>query len=327
MRMPPMGTGYSAADIAVAVVSYNTRDLLDRCVRSALAEGPASVVVVDNASSDGSAEHIRTHHPDVTVVANAHNVGYGAAANQALRHATAPLVLLLNADTELQAGCLAALAAFCSAEPRAGIVAPAIVNRTGEREPSVFPLPGSMAWLVENAPLAAVARRVPALRDRSVSLRELTTPQPVPWVMGCALLLRSDCMREVGGFDEDFFMYFEEVDLCHRVAEAGWRVFFTPDATVMHVGGASTSQVRTEMLVHHFRSTMRYYHRHHAGARLAFWVAAMRLKRVALLARDSARLLVEREPATRSRLVQQRDAWRESLRLDGREWRSPGPVR
>lgn len=105
-----------------------------------------------------------------------------------------------------------------------------------------------------------------------MSLRHADGPRRVPWVLGCAMLLRREALQTVGGFDEGYFMYYEEVDLCRRITDAGWEVHHTPEAQVMHVGGASTSQLRTIMMIRHFESTMRYYYRHYSGARLAFWV-------------------------------------------------------
>lgn len=299
----------TAAEVSVAVVNYNTRELLARCLETVFSEGASNVVVVDNASADGSAPYVRDRFPGVQLIENKANLGYGAAANQAVQHTSQPFVLLLNADTELQPGCVAALATHAGGSPRAGIVAPAIVTTGGTRERSYFPFPGTLDWLLENEPLAPLVRRLPPLKRRSVSFQPADSPRPVPWVMGCAMLLRREAVESMGGFDESYFMYYEEVDLCRRMADAGWEVHFTPAARVTHVGGASTSQYRTEMLIRHFQSTLQYYSRHYSGLRLGFWLAAMHLKRVALLARDSARLLKESDPVERRILEDQRKAW------------------
>ena len=221
-----------AADVAVAIVNYNTCDLLDQCLRSLATERPATIVVVDNGSPDGSAALVRERFGDVRLIANATNVGYGAAANQAIRCTSAPLVLLLNADTEVQPGCIEALAQAARRFPRAGVIAPAILNRSGRAEPSYFPFPGTLAWLLENEPLAPLVRRVPTLKRRSISFQPPLMDRPVPWALGCAILLRRDALEAVGGFDESYFMYYEEVDLCHRITQAGWDVHFTADARV-----------------------------------------------------------------------------------------------
>lgn len=306
--MPLTDDQFTAADVTVAIVSYNTRQLLERCIQSAIAEAPHGVLVIDNASTDDSVAAVRRGFPSIGLLENAVNTGYGAAINQALGATTTPLLFVLNADTEVQPGCLAALAAAASRSPKAGIIAPAIVNRRGVPEISVFPFPGTVGWLLENKPLAGIVRRIPPLARRSVSLRTSSTARPVPWVLGAAMLLRRDCMRAIEGFDEDFFMYYEEVDLCRRASDAGWQVLFEPSGVVMHVGGASTGQQRTIMAIRRFESSLRYYHRYFSGPKLVLWLSALHLKRSLMLARASAQLLVERDPTERHRLLQQRSA-------------------
>lgn len=308
---PPLNQ--KAADVTIAVVSHNTRDLLERCLLSIAALGARETIVIDNASPDGSAEHIRTRFPDVRVIANTHNRGYGAAANQALQTARTPLVLLLNADTELRADCVQTLAREAARFPRAGILAPLILDPTGKPEPSCFPFPGTMDWLLENEPVATIVRRVPRLLARTVSLTPASATRPVPWVLGCALLLRREALDAIRGFDEKYFMYYEEVDLCRRIWDAGWEVRIVPDARVTHVGGASTSQYRAAMLIRHFESTLQYYRRNVSGTRLAFWLTLLWTKRVGLLLRDSALLVVKRDPDVRERLRDQRRAWLANL--------------
>lgn len=312
------------ASLAVAIISHNTCQLLERCLKSVIADGAAEIVVVDNASDDGSAEMVRRRFPQVQLIANQSNNGYGAAANQAVRNANSSLVLLLNADTELKSGCLAALTEEAAGIPRAGVIAPAILDANGEPEPSCFPFPGTLGWLLENQPIAMVTRRIPAFVSRSVTFRQHDRTNEVPWVTGCAMLLRREAMEGVGGFDENYFMYFEEVDLCHRMSRAGWGVFFAPSAQVSHVGGASTSQYRGAMLISHFESTLQFHRQHYSGLRLAFWIALLRTKRAALLLRDSALLSMTRDSETRARLREQRRAWLAGL---GVEHAAPRPAK
>ena len=311
--MAVSANGRRSADVSVVIVNYNTREHLDECLRTVLAERPAEVVVVDNASPDGSAAMVRERYPTVRVLANDRNLGYGAAANVALRSTAAPFVLLLNADTRVGRGAIEKLAKHGRRHARAAVIAPAILDAAGQRHASYFPFPGTLAWLLENAPLSWVVRRVPALVRRSVSLRQPDRPCRVPWVLGCAMLLRRDALAEVGGFDERYFLYFEEVDLCQRLAERGWEVHFAPGARVRHDGGASTSQQRTAALIRHYDSTLIYYRRYYHGARLAFWESAIHVKRLALLARDSARLVTKGDPSERRSLEEQREAWLDAI--------------
>ena len=301
--------------IAVAVVSYNTRELLRACLASAIADGAAEVVVVDNASTDGSPAMVRADFPGVALVDDRGNLGYGAASNVALAHCTAEHVLLLNADTVVHPGALETLRLYLDAHPGVGMAGPLLLDPDGTTQASVFPFPGTLGWLVENDPVAPLAGLVPPLRRRMLRFAPPAAPAAVPWVLGAALAIRRAAFDAVHGFDPSFFMYFEEVDLARRLASAGWETHVVPTARVTHVGGASTSQVRVGMLVQHFRSTNHFYRRHYRGPRLAAWLAVMRAKMLLRIARDAAALAVRpaERPMRRERLV----AWRAALR-DGR---------
>lgn len=298
--------------LAVAVVSYNTRELLRACLASARADGAAELVVVDNGSSDGSPAMVRDHFPEAALVDDAGNVGYGAAANIAVARCAAEHVLLLNADTVVHAGALDTLRRHLDAHPRVGMAGPLLLNPDGSTQASAFPFPGTLGWLVENEPVAPLAGLVPPLRRRLLRFAPPTAPAAVPWVLGAALAIRRTAFDAVGGFDPSFFMYFEEVDLALRLAAAGWETHLVPTARVTHLGGASTSQARAPMLVEHFRSTNRFYRRHYRGPRLAAWLAIMRAKMAFRIARDAAALVVR--PAERPLLRQRLAAWRTALR-------------
>jgi len=301
--------------LAVAVISYNTRELLRACLAAARADGAAELVVVDNGSSDGSAAMVRERFPDATLVDDVGNVGYGAAANVAVARCAAEHVLVLNADTAVHAGALETLRRYLDAHPRVGMAGPLLLNPDGSPQPSAFPFPGTLGWLVENDPVAPLAGLLPPLRRRLLRFAPPAAPAAVPWVLGAALAIRRTAFDAVGGFDPAFFMYFEEVDLARRLATAGWETHLVPTARVTHVGGASTSQVRVGMLVQHFRSTNRFYRRHYRGPRLAAWLAIMRAKMAFRIARDAAALVAR--PAERPMRRERLAAWRTALR-DGR---------
>jgi GT2 family glycosyltransferase len=285
--------------IAAAVVSFNTQRHLARCLASLVSQPFAEILVVDNASTDGSPAFVAERYPAVRLLANQVNTGYGAAANQALRAARAPFVLLLNADTEVLPASAAILARHLDARPRAAIAAPALVGPQGDAQISVFPFPGTSGWLLENEPLAALVRRVPALRNRSVSFRVTRDPRPVPWAIGAALMMRREAVLAVNGFDESYFMYYEEVDLCWRLARAGYQTLYVPDATIVHVGGASTEQQNRVMSIQRHQSAIDYYHRHLTGWRRVLWPAVLRIGWAVHLAVAAVRRLVARDPSTR----------------------------
>jgi GT2 family glycosyltransferase len=303
-----MTSGAAPTAVAAAVVSYNTQAHLARCLASLAGHPFSEIVVVDNASTDGSAAFVADRHPAIRLVANTINVGYGAAANQALRTANAPYVLLLNADTEVLPGSAAILARHLDDRPAAAIAAPRLIDDRGIPQISVFPFPGTSGWLLENAPLAALVRRLPAARVRSVSFRETPDARPVPWALGAALLMRRDAVLAVGGFDESYFMYYEEVDLCRRLAQAGHETLYVPGATIVHVGGASTGQQWTTMSIRRHQSAIDYYHRHLRGWRRVAWSGLLRVGWTAHLAAAAARGLVARDADARRQYAEQQTA-------------------
>jgi GT2 family glycosyltransferase len=295
-------------DVTAAIVNFNTRDQLSRCLDSVEREGLASIIVVDNASVDGSAAMV-SRRPLVRLIANSANTGYGAAANQALRVARTKYLLLLNADTEVRPGATERLARYLDARPRVAVAAPRLENADGSRQLSCFPFPGTLGWLCENGPITLLSRHVPAARERSVTFLTGLHPRPVPWALGAALMLRRGAVLEVDGFEESYFMYFEEVDLAYRLTRAGWATHFVPEAVVMHIGGASTSRVRSAMLIQRFRSTLEYYRRHSTGIARLFWTAMLCARWSARLVRDSALLLVTVDAERRGELRRDRSAW------------------
>jgi N-acetylglucosaminyl-diphospho-decaprenol L-rhamnosyltransferase len=304
------------AAVAVAVVSHQTRDLLRDCLASLRPESPASLVVVDNGSTDGTAAMVRAEFPEARLIVEESNPGFGAAANRALAEAGgAPFALLLNADTRVRPGALRALADCLEAHPRAAVAGPRLVNPDGSLQPSCFPFLGTPRLMLEKTPLARALARVPVLRDRWLLSRSgHDRPRVVPWVLGAAMAFRRAAFEAVGGFDPTFFMYSEEIDLCWRLKEAGWEVRFTPDATVVHVGGASTSQRRTEMAVHQVASSKKFYRRHYSRPRARMLEGMIAAAMAGRMARDSLRLALAREPADRSRLAEDLTIWRGALR-------------
>jgi GT2 family glycosyltransferase len=300
--------------VAVVVVNYNTRDLLRDCLESVRAEGPegvGEVVVVDNASRDGSPDMVREQFPEARLVANEHNPGYGAAANQGIAACAAPCVLLLNSDTLLRPGTAAALARYLDENPRAGIAGPRLLNPGGTLQPSCFPFLTPFNVLVLNTELNRVARVLPGIRRRFLPTFKGTPSQAGHWVKGAALAIRREAFAAAGGFDEGYFMYAEELDLCWRMLAAGWEVHYAPVASVVHVEGASTSQARREMTAQLFASLEGFYRRHYpagALARLRWAVVAILLERIV---RDAIKFC--RYPERRPRLSGDLTLWRRML--------------
>jgi N-acetylglucosaminyl-diphospho-decaprenol L-rhamnosyltransferase len=284
--------------IAVAIVNWNTRDFLHTCLQGVLAEEPAQVVVADNGSSDGSVEMVRRDFPSVTLLVSPENPGYGTASNRAVSSCSAEYVLLLNSDTEIRPGALRILGEYLDRYQRVGVVGPRLLNPDGTLQRSCFPFP---------RPLLPLTKRF----TRALSHDR---PRQVPWVVGAALAIRRTAFQAVGGFDESYHMYFEEVDLAYRLRMAGWETHFTPEAVVIHHIGASTRQRRIEMMLHTRVSSLAFFRRHHRGIPLAVGLTMEYAITLGRLLRDGARYCLARSSARRDQLKEDLGVWWKLLR-------------
>jgi len=262
---------------AVAIINYNTRDHLKACLRTVLADNPAEVVVVDNHSKDRSVEMVRRLFPSVTVVANSTNIGYGAAANQAIARCSSPYVAVLNSDTLLCPGALRTFGEYMQRHPEAGMMGPKLLNSDGTLQPSCYPLPGTLRWVFDNDVSAPLIRLVPGLRELCFRTWSHDRPRKVPWVKGAVMVIRREALSSIGGFDPSIFLYHEETDVCLRMRDKGWETHFVPVPPVIHIGEASTGQQRAEMTVQLYRSTVTYYERHYSKLRVWLLVALWRI--------------------------------------------------
>ncbi|MDI6870787.1 MAG: glycosyltransferase family 2 protein [Bacillota bacterium] len=210
-------------DLSVIIVSYNTRELLKECLESIHAAEPQveyEVIVVDNNSSDGSPDMVRSRFPEVVVQANPENLGFSAACNQGIRLSTGRYVLLLNSDTVVLPGCFDRLVQFADSHPNAGVVGCSHLSPSGKMV-TCF----AYGFLFSRP---ATSRKVKALRNG--------------WVSGACMLLRRRACEEVGGLDEDFFFGSEDLELCWRILKKGWKVYYTPDAQIIHYGAMSSGR-------------------------------------------------------------------------------------
>jgi N-acetylglucosaminyl-diphospho-decaprenol L-rhamnosyltransferase len=282
-------------------------------------EAPSEIVVVDNASPDGSADMVEQEFPGVVLHRNATNAGYGAAANQALRSCAAKYMLLLNADTQLQPGTLEALRAYLDQNPRAAVVGPRLVNVDGTLQRSCYPFPTPLNMVLDQTSAWHILRRIPGFREYLLQTHSHTRARVVPWVLGAAVAMRRRAIEAVGGFDEQFFMYSEDVDLCFRLAQAGWQVHFAPVIDLVHVGGASTEQRRADMIVRRYASLARFYRLHYSRVRQAELEVLLTAVLLAWLVRDWCLTQAQVDPQKRGMLAERVEAWRRLLRGDWRK--------
>lgn len=255
--------------MAVAIVSFNTRDLLRGVIDSAYADGATEIIVADNGSTDGSVAMLRAEYPSVVIVEDHSNPGYGAASNQAIARAHADYVFLLNSDIVFPAGTLSTLSDYLDAHPAVGIVGPRLMNTDGTLQPSCHEFPRPVVSLLEHSWVGDVVGKVPVIRGRYLRTWSHDQARPVPWVTGAALAIRKSAFDHVRGFDAAFHMYFEEVDLSYRMMRAGWETHFAPVANVTHFGGQSTQYRRTAMFTQYYRSAIQFYERHRTAKETA----------------------------------------------------------
>jgi N-acetylglucosaminyl-diphospho-decaprenol L-rhamnosyltransferase len=254
---------------AAVVVNYEAGPLLARCVQSVRADasaGEPEVVVVDNGSSDGSVGQLRAACPDVPVVLAPGNVGYARGNNLGIAATRAPVVAVLNPDTELTPGTAAALLRRFDGEPRLAAAGPRIRNVDGTDYPSARSVP-SVVDAAGHALFGLFRPRNRFTRRYRQLDADPAAARAVDWVSGAAVWLRRDALDDVGGWDERYFMYLEDVDLCWRLRRAGWDVTYEPDGAVQHVQGASTARRPYRMLLEHHRSAWRFAQRRLTGWR------------------------------------------------------------
>ena len=282
--------------ITAILVNFNDRLHLGPCLdslRAELGEG-ADIIVVDNASSDGSAEFLASAYPAVRTIANTDNRGFGAANNQALAAATGEQVLLLNTDTVVCPGALRRLAQTLDERPDAVAAGPALVHPDGSFQVSFGRRVSFPAQLAQKFFLNPFYKRV---------LPRRTAPQPVGWLSAACLLVRTEAARGVGGFDERFFIYFEDIDLCRRLAAAGGRLIYDPRAVVTHSGGATTADQARMSRLEYRRSQLYFYSRYAPGLSLFLLRLYLRASVAGMAARGAFRGEEGRALRSRYRLL------------------------
>ena len=255
--------------LSVCIVNWNTRDYLRECLTSLYEYPPQGadleVLVVDNASGDGSAAMVASDFPQALLIANADNKGYAEGNNQALERATGDLLLLLNPDVVVHPDSLTRAVEFMASHPDAGAMGCRLIGKDGETQRSVrgFPDPGPVLW--ESVGLSRLfprSRRFGAYRMTYFGYdEEAEVDQP----MGSFLMITCEAYEKVGGLDLQFPIFFNEVDWCWRAKrEHGLKIYYTPTVAVTHYGGGSTRQVKASMVRESHRSLLRFYDKHYA---------------------------------------------------------------
>ena len=260
-----------AHDLSIVIVSWNVRDLLRRCLRSVLesleTEGARAlateVVVVDNASRDGSAEMVRREFGHARVIANAQNEGFTKGNNQGIAASDGRHVLLLNPDTEVVGRSLGEMVDYMQGHPEVGALGPQLLYPDGRVQSSRRRFPDLRTALVESTFLQPWFSESSTLKSYYVLERQDGDTQEVDWLVGACLMMRRAALEKVGLLDERFFMYSEELDWCYRARQQGWRVVYLPEARVIHHEGKSSEQALAVRHLHFQRSKVLFFKKHH----------------------------------------------------------------
>jgi len=260
-------------DVSIIIVNWNTRDLLCNCIESALRTAGSlevEIIVVDNASTDGSVAAVRRQYPCVKLIANSQNVGFARANNQGVAASSGRYVLLLNSDARLLPNALQSMVATLNARPAVGLVGAQLRNADGSFQASISPFPG--LWQ-EFLILSSLGRWRYGRYYPSRGPQAGQSPATGGYVEGACMLIRREAYQAVGGLDEAYFMYAEDVELCYDLCQQGWQVCYQPAALVVHLGGGSSQSRRPERESDLYCSRVRFFQRHY-GSGAAFALAA-----------------------------------------------------
>jgi GT2 family glycosyltransferase len=243
-------------ELSIIIVNWNTRKFLQDCLESLYraVKIPFDLYVVDNASTDGSPEMVRERFPQARLIVNRENLGFAPANNQVLQEIRAPFVLLLNPDTVVLEGAVEGMLGFLKGNPEVAIVAPQYLNQDGSKQNSFDNFP-SLATELFNKSLLRILLpgAFPSKRG------DYGGPLEVDSVIGAGMMLRQEAFSRVGFFDEDYFLYLDESDLCFRLKRAGWRCFHLPNLQIYHVGGGAKKKVRPEATIEYYRSLYKFF--------------------------------------------------------------------
>jgi len=254
-------------DLSIVIVNWKVRDLLRKCLDSVYRETKGlefEVFVVDNDSRDGSIEMVLRDFPQVQVIASNRNLGFAKANNEAIARSGGDFVLLLNPDTEIRANALLKMVEFMRRNPQAAILGPKLLNPDGSLQRSVRRFPTFASSLMLLLKLHVLFPRLPAFRDLLAVDFDYSHAQSCEQVMGAAFLIRRSLLQANGALDPDFYIWYEEVDYCRAAVGAGFQVWYTPDAEIVHRGGESFAQEfgpKKQLIFN--RSLLRYIRKHH----------------------------------------------------------------
>lgn len=254
-------------DVSIILVNWNTRQILCDCLASIYEQTQGlcfEVFVVDNASSDGSVKMIQQDFAQVRLIANSENKGFAAANNQAISIAKGNFILLLNSDTIILDNAIFKVWQFAQQRPSAGIVGCRVLNADQSLQSSCFMYPSVLNMFLLTTYLSKLFPRSAFFGRERMTWWDRSDVREVEVVTGCFMLVRRQVIEQIGLLDEEYYIYGEETDWCYRAHHAGWKLLFTPDAQIIHLGGASSKQAKPQMIMQ-LRGSLLYFMKKHAS--------------------------------------------------------------
>lgn len=252
-------------DLSIIIVNWNTRSIVCDCLRSIYQQGgeiDLEVIVIDNASTDGSVEMVKKDFPQVTLIENSQNLGFAAANNQGIAISKGRYVLLLNSDTIVLDNALAKTVAFADSHLEAAVVGCRVLNPDRTLQPTCFMFPSILNMLLSSTYLYKLFPKSKFFGRERMTWWDRSDVREVDVVTGCFMLVRQDAIKKVGSMDEQFFIYGEETDWCYRFKQANWKILFAPGAEIIHLGGQSAKKRATTMVVQLRKSILQFMKKH-----------------------------------------------------------------
>lgn len=283
------------SSVSIVIVSWNVAEILTDCLTTILASptGPAcEIIVIDSASTDETVSVVRQRFPQVKLTALTENVGFVRGNNCALAQAAGEYVLLLNPDTRVLGDAIGEMARYLDQHPQVGIVGPQTLNEDGSHQSTRRRFPTLLTGMFESTWLQAYAPRAVLHHYYALDIPDDVPAADVDWVQGSALMLRRSVYDQIGGLDEGFSMYSEELDWCKRARAAGWRVVYLGQARIVHLGGKSSQQAEARTQIAFQTSKLRYFRKHHGWAAARVIQGVLALNYLAQIGLESAKGLL-----------------------------------
>lgn len=299
-------------EMSIVIVSWNAKKYLRDCLNSIIPEISASsaeIIVVDNASSDGSPEMVQAEFPTVILIQTGSNLGFAKANNIGIRRSTGQYVLLINSDVIVKPGCFDAMLAYMNRFSQVGLLGPKILEPSGEIQRSCMEYPSLWNTIARSFALDRAFPNSTVFSGFIMGYWQHDTVRAVDTIYGCFWMIRRSVLDDVGGLDETFFMYGEDVDFCKRVRDAGYTIAFLPGAEAIHFGGASSANAPVRFYVEMQKANLQLWRKHHGWTAYCCFLTLSWTAQVLRVAGEGAAYVVKPSQRSAIKAKMKRNLW------------------